>query len=47
MRIAIKDIYYDVTNEFKYVTFVLDSGRIRIRKYESVNLEELLGKRLR
>ena len=47
VRIAIKDIYYDVTNEFKYVTFVLDSGRIRIRRYESVNIEELLGKRLR
>jgi uncharacterized protein (DUF342 family) len=46
-RIAIKDIYYDVTNEFKYVTFILDSGRIRIRKYETVNLEELIGKRLR
>jgi uncharacterized protein (DUF342 family) len=46
-RIAIKDIYYDVTNDFKYVTFVLDGGRIRIRKFESVNLEELLGKRLR
>jgi len=46
-RIAIKDTYYDVTNEFKYVTFVLDSGRIRIRKYESINLEALLGKRYR
>jgi uncharacterized protein (DUF342 family) len=46
-RIAIKDIYYDVTNDFKYVTFVLDGGRIRIRKFETVNLEELLGKRLR
>jgi len=46
-RIAIKDTYYDVTNEFKYVTFVLDSGRIRIRKYESVDLEALLGKRYR
>ncbi len=47
VRIAIKDIYYEVTNEFKYVTFVLDSGRIRIRKYESVDLEALLGKRYR
>lgn len=46
-RIAIKDTYYDVTNEFKYVTFVLDSGRIRIRKYESIDLEALLGKRYR
>jgi uncharacterized protein (DUF342 family) len=46
-RIAIKDIYYDVTNEFKYVTFILDSGRIRIRKYEPVDLEELIGKRFR
>jgi uncharacterized protein (DUF342 family) len=46
-RIAIKDTYYDVTNEFKYVTFVLDSGRIRIRKYEGVDLEALLGKRYR
>jgi len=46
-RIAIKDTYYDVTNEFKYVTFVLDSGRIRIRKYESVDLDALLGKRYR
>jgi hypothetical protein len=26
---------------------VLVSGRIRIRRYESVNIEELLGKRLR
>lgn len=46
-RIAIKDTYYDVTNEFKYVTFVLDSGRIRIRKYESIDLGALLGKRYR
>ncbi len=46
-RIAIKDIYYDVSNEFKYVTFILDSGRIRIRKYEPVNVEELIGKRYR
>jgi hypothetical protein len=47
VKIGIKDIYYDVTNEFKYVTFVLDSGRIRIKKYEDINIEEILGKRLR
>jgi uncharacterized protein (DUF342 family) len=47
VRIGIKDNYYDVTNEFKYVTFVLDGARIRIKKYEDVNLEELVGKRLR
>jgi uncharacterized protein (DUF342 family) len=47
VRIGIKDTYYDVTNEFKYVTFVLDGARIRIKKYEDVNLEELVGKRLR
>jgi len=47
VKIGIKDIYYDVANEFKYVTFVLDSGRIRIKKYEDINIEEILGKRLR
>ncbi len=47
VRIGIKDIYYDVSNEFKYVTFVLESGRIRMRKYEDIDLEEILGKRVR
>jgi uncharacterized protein (DUF342 family) len=47
VRIGIKDTYYDVSNEFKYVTFVLESGRIRMRKYEEVDLEEILGKRVR
>jgi uncharacterized protein (DUF342 family) len=47
VKIGIKDIYYDVSNEFKYVTFVLDSGRIRIKKYEDINIEEIIGKRLR
>lgn len=47
VRIAIKDIYYDVTNEFKYVTFILDAGRIRIRKYEQIEIEEIIGKRMR
>ncbi len=47
VRIVIKDIHYDVTNEFKYVTFVLESGRIRMKKYERIDLEELVGKRIR
>jgi len=47
VRIGIKDIYYELTNEFKYVTFVLESGRIRMRKYEEVDLEEIVGKRIR
>ena len=47
VRIGIKDTYYDVTNDFKYVTFILDGARIRIKKYEDVNFEELVGKRLR
>ncbi|MFW6138046.1 MAG: FapA family protein [Spirochaetota bacterium] len=47
VRIAIKDIYYDVTNEFKYVTFVLEGGRIRMKKYEEVNVPELAGKKVR
>jgi uncharacterized protein (DUF342 family) len=47
VRIGIKDIYYDVSNDFKYVTFVLDGARIRIKKYEDINVEELIGKRIR
>jgi len=47
VRIGIKDIYYDVSNEFKYVTFVLESGRIRMRKYEEIDLDEILGKKVR
>ena len=47
VRIGIKDTYYDVANEFKYVTFVLESGRIRIKKYEDIDIEEILGKRVR
>jgi len=47
VRIGIKDTYYDVSNEFKYVTFVLESARIRIKKYEEINLEEIIGKRIR
>jgi len=47
VRIGIKDTYYDVTNEFKYVTFVLDGARIRIKKYEDINIDELVGKRVR
>jgi uncharacterized protein (DUF342 family) len=47
VKIGIKDIYYDVTNEFKYVTFISESERIRIKKYEDINLEEVLGKRIR
>ncbi len=47
VRIGIKDINYDVSNEFKYVTFVLESGRIRMRKYEDIDIEEILGKRVR
>lgn len=47
VRIGIKDVYYDVTNEFKAVTFVLESGRIRVKKYEEIDLEEILGKKVR
>ncbi len=47
VRIGIKDIYYDVSNEFKYVTFVLESGRIRMRKYEDIDIAEILGKKVR
>ena len=47
VKIGIKDVYYDVKNEFKYVTFLLDGGRIRIKKYEDINIEELVGKRVR
>jgi hypothetical protein len=47
VRIGIKDIYWDVSSEFKYVTFVLDGGRIRMRRYEDVDLQQLVGKRLR
>ena len=46
VRIGIKDIYYDVSNEFKAVTFVLESGRIRVKKYEEIDLEEIVGKRI-
>jgi uncharacterized protein (DUF342 family) len=47
VKIGIKDVYYDVKNEFKYVTMILDGGRIRIKKYEDVTVEEIIGKRLR
>lgn len=47
VKIGIKDTYFDVTNEFKYVTFVLESGRIRMKKYEEINLEELIGRKIR
>jgi uncharacterized protein (DUF342 family) len=47
VKIGIKDNYYDVTNEFRYVTFVLDSGRIRMRKYEDIDLEQITGRRMR
>jgi len=47
VRIGIKDVYYDVTNEFKHVTFVLENNRIRIRKYEEINLEEIVGRKVR
>jgi uncharacterized protein (DUF342 family) len=47
VKIGIKDVYYDVKNEFKYVTMILDGGRIRIKKYEDVNVEEIIGKRVR
>jgi len=47
VRIAIKDIYYDVTNEFKYVTFVLEGNRIKIKKYEHIEIEEIVGLRIR
>jgi len=47
VRIGIKDVYYDVSNEFKYVTFVLEGGRIRMRKYEDIDLSEIIGKKVR
>jgi uncharacterized protein (DUF342 family) len=47
VRIGIKDTYYDVKNEFKYVTFVLENGRIQVKKYEDIDLEEIVGKRVR
>jgi hypothetical protein len=47
VRIGIKDTYYDVSNEFKYITFVLDGGRIRMRRYEDISVEQIAGKRLR
>ncbi len=47
VRIGIKENYYDVKNEFKYVTFVLESGRIQVKKYEDIDLEEIVGKRVR
>lgn len=46
-RIGIKDIYYDVTNEFKHITFVLESGRIRVKRYEEIDLEEITGRKVR
>jgi uncharacterized protein (DUF342 family) len=46
-RIGIKDTYYDVTNEFKHITFVLESGRIRVKRYENIDLEEITGKKAR
>jgi len=46
-RIGIKDIYYDVTNEFKHITFVLESGRIRVKRYEAIDLEEITGRKTR
>ena len=46
-RIGIKDIYYDVTNEFKHITFVLESGRIRVKRYEVIDLEEITGRKTR
>ena len=47
VRIGIKDTYFDVKNEFKYVTFVLESSRIQVKKYEDINLQEILGKWVR
>ncbi|UCB46991.1 MAG: FapA family protein [Spirochaetota bacterium] len=47
VRIGIKDIYYDVSNEFKNITFVLESGRIRVKKYEEIDLEEIVGRKVR
>ncbi len=47
VKIGIKDTYFDVTNEFKYITFVLESGRIRMKKYEEIDLEELIGRKIR
>jgi len=46
VRIVIKDVAYEVTNEFKFVTFVLESGRIRVKKYEKVDIEEM-GKEIK
>ena len=47
VKIGIKDTYFDVANEFKYITFVLESGRIRMKKYEEIDLEELIGRKIR
>jgi len=47
VRIGIKDIYYDVSNEFKNITFVLESGRIRVKRYEAIDLEEIVGRKVR
>jgi uncharacterized protein (DUF342 family) len=47
VRIGIKDIYYDVTNEFKHITFVMESGRIRVKRYEEIDLEEVTGRKVR
>lgn len=47
VRIGIKDFYYDVTNEFKHVTFILENNRIRIKKYEDIDLEEIVGRKVR
>ncbi|HEB32531.1 MAG TPA: DUF342 domain-containing protein [Spirochaetes bacterium] len=47
VRIGIKDTYFDVKNEFKYVTFVLESSRIQVKKYEDIDLQEILGKWVR
>jgi len=46
-RIGIKDIYYDVSNEFKRITFVLEGGRIRVKRYEDIDLEEITGRKTR
>ncbi len=47
VRIGIKDVSYDVSNEFKSITFILESGRIRVKKYEEIDLEEIVGRRIR
>ncbi len=36
VKIYIKDSFLEVKNEFKFVTFVLDHGNVRITKYEAV-----------